>query len=76
MVNPAIFETLQAKIDEDAQVREELRNILQVLEKQGRASFLFFFPLLSGPSRTNQPKAEQRNQYYLAHIRHLQHNVG
>ncbi|KAI9873384.1 MAG: hypothetical protein M1830_000474, partial [Pleopsidium flavum] len=34
MVNPAIFEHLQAKIDEDAQVREELRNILQILERQ------------------------------------------
>ena len=35
MVNPAIFEVLQTKIDEDSQVREELKNILQVLEKQG-----------------------------------------
>lgn len=35
MVNPAIFEHLQAKIDEDSHVREELRNILQNLEKQG-----------------------------------------
>jgi hypothetical protein len=39
MVNPAIFEHLQAKIDEELNVREELRNILQVLEKQGRSSF-------------------------------------
>ena len=37
MVNPAIFEHLQAKIDEDTQVREELRSILRVLERQGRA---------------------------------------
>lgn len=36
MVNPAIFEHLQAKIDEDARVREELRNFLQDLEKQGK----------------------------------------
>jgi hypothetical protein len=35
MVNPAIFEHLQAKIDEDSLVREELRTILQNLEKQG-----------------------------------------
>ncbi|KAI9835044.1 MAG: hypothetical protein M1819_002596 [Sarea resinae] len=34
MVNPAIFEHLQAKIDEDAQVKEELREILQTLERQ------------------------------------------
>lgn len=35
MVNPAIFEHLQAKIDEDARVREELRNFLKDLEQQG-----------------------------------------
>lgn len=35
MVNPAIFENLQIKIDEDTQIREELRNILAVLEKHG-----------------------------------------
>ena len=35
MVNPAIFEHLQVKIDQDARVREELRNKLQILEKQG-----------------------------------------
>lgn len=38
MVDPAIFEHLQTKIDEDSKVREELRNKLQDLEKQG--SFL------------------------------------
>jgi len=38
MVDPAIFEYLQSKIDEDSQVREELKNILQVLEKQGRST--------------------------------------
>lgn len=36
MVNPAIFTHLQSKIDEDAAVREELRDIVQTLEKQGR----------------------------------------
>ena len=35
MVNPAIFEHLQEKIDEDVHVRDELRDILSVLEKQG-----------------------------------------
>ncbi len=37
MVDPTIFEHLQAKIEEDGSVREELRNILQVLERQGSA---------------------------------------
>lgn len=41
MVNPVIFEHLQAKIDEDAHVREELRDILQILERQGRARLSF-----------------------------------
>ncbi|MCJ1339256.1 hypothetical protein MMC09_004545 [Bachmanniomyces sp. S44760] len=36
VVDPAIFGYLQAKIDEESQVREELRNIVQTLEKQGR----------------------------------------
>ncbi|KAL8864808.1 MAG: hypothetical protein Q9174_007212, partial [Haloplaca sp. 1 TL-2023] len=35
MVDPAIFEQLQANIDSDSQIREELRNILQKLERQG-----------------------------------------
>ena len=35
VVDPAIFGYLQAKIDEESQVREELRNIVQTLEKQG-----------------------------------------
>ncbi|KAF6240536.1 hypothetical protein HO173_001204 [Letharia columbiana] len=34
MFSPAIFEHLQAKLDEDAQVREELRNIVQAMERQ------------------------------------------
>lgn len=35
LVDPAVFQNLQAKIDEDSSVREELKNILQTLEKQG-----------------------------------------
>jgi hypothetical protein len=38
MVDPQIFEDLQAKIDEDAQVKEQIRSILQVLERQGRTA--------------------------------------
>ncbi|MCJ1311753.1 hypothetical protein MMC25_005426 [Agyrium rufum] len=34
MVQPAIFEELQAKIDEETQVRDELKGILNTLEKQ------------------------------------------
>lgn len=35
LVDPAVFQNLQAKIDEDSSVREELKNILQTLERQG-----------------------------------------
>lgn len=36
--SPAVFEHLQAKLDEDAQVREELRNIVQSMERQDRTT--------------------------------------
>ena len=35
LVDPSVFQSLQAKIDEDSSVREELKIILQNLEKQG-----------------------------------------
>lgn len=35
MVDPAIFEDLQAKIDEDTAFRDEIKDIVQTLEKQG-----------------------------------------
>ncbi|PSN66312.1 recombination hotspot-binding protein-like protein [Corynespora cassiicola Philippines] len=36
MVDPAIFQDLQARVDEDSAVRDELRDIVQALEKQNR----------------------------------------
>lgn len=36
MVDPKIFEDLQTKIDEDAEVRDQLKAILQTLERQCR----------------------------------------
>ena len=35
MIDPAIFEQLQSNIDDDSQLREEVRNILQKRERQG-----------------------------------------
>ncbi|MCJ1239467.1 hypothetical protein MMC14_007463 [Varicellaria rhodocarpa] len=47
MVNPSVFEDLQAKIDEDTQIKEELRAILTVLEKQGQSiTELFYYGLI------------------------------
>jgi hypothetical protein len=36
MVDPRIFEQLQTKIDEDSEVREQIKTITQTLERQGR----------------------------------------
>jgi len=37
-VDPAIFSSLQAKIDEETAIRDELRNIVETLSKQGRVT--------------------------------------
>lgn len=37
-VDPAIFSSLQAKIDEETGIRDELKNIVEVLSKQGRVT--------------------------------------
>ena len=38
MIDTSIFEQLQTKIDEDSEVRENIRNAVQSLEKQGTKS--------------------------------------
>ena len=38
MVDPSIFENLQTKIDEDAEARDQIRMILQTLERQDRTT--------------------------------------
>ncbi|KAK7612152.1 putative Translin-1 [Phyllosticta paracitricarpa] len=38
IVDPAIFEQLQERVDQDSAVREELRDIVQTLEKHGRSA--------------------------------------
>ncbi|KAF2835355.1 putative Translin-1 [Patellaria atrata CBS 101060] len=38
MIDPAIFEQLQDIIDQDTEIRDELREILKTLEKQGRST--------------------------------------
>lgn len=37
-IDPSIFSSLQAKIDEEAAIREELRAIVETLTKQGRVT--------------------------------------
>ncbi|KAI9819727.1 MAG: hypothetical protein M1832_003961 [Thelocarpon impressellum] len=50
MVDPAVFVHLQAKIDEDAHVKEEIREILQSLERQGRLTQSILSKVHSTPS--------------------------
>jgi len=50
MVDPAIFEHLQSKIDEDTSFREALRDIVQVLEKQTRTTLSILSRAHSTPS--------------------------
>jgi len=38
MVDPRIFESLQTKIDEDSEVRDQIKVITQTLERQGRTA--------------------------------------
>jgi hypothetical protein len=38
MVDTRIFEDLQTKIDEDTEVKDQIRAILQTLERQGRTT--------------------------------------
>ncbi|PSS20387.1 hypothetical protein M430DRAFT_100859 [Amorphotheca resinae ATCC 22711] len=38
MIDPRIFESLQSKIDEDAEVRDQIREVLQSLDRQGRTA--------------------------------------
>jgi hypothetical protein len=47
-IDPKIFESLQSKIDDDAETRDQIRDILQVLERQGRTAQ----SILSGANST------------------------
>ncbi|KAF4631188.1 hypothetical protein G7Y89_g6944 [Cudoniella acicularis] len=55
MVDPRIFENLQTKIDEDADVRDQIRTILQTLERQGRNAQSILSRAHSTPAAHLQP---------------------
>jgi len=55
MVDPKIFENLQIKIDEDAEVRDQIRAILQTLERQGRNAQSVLSRAHSTPAAQLQP---------------------
>ena len=60
MVDPRIFEDLQAKIDEDADIRDQIKAILQILERQGRNA-------QSVLSRAHSTPAAQRGSQQFVH---------
>lgn len=64
MVDPKIFEQLQANIDDDGRVREELRSILQRLERQGTLYLVLDFRMF----QLTCQKQEPLNHCSLAHI--------
>ena len=61
MIDPQIFEDLQNKIDEDANVREQIRVILQTLERQERGA-------QSVLSRAHATPAAERKSCYLIYL--------
>ncbi|TVY84524.1 Translin-1 [Lachnellula suecica] len=58
MVDPKIFEELQNKIDEDADVREQIRAIVQSLERQGRGAQSILSRAHSTPAAHLKPVIE------------------
>ncbi|KUJ18411.1 Translin [Mollisia scopiformis] len=58
MVDQRIFEQLQIKIDEDAQVRDQIRVITQTLERQGRNAQSVLSRAHSTPAANLQPVLE------------------
>ncbi|XMA13272.1 hypothetical protein WAI453_006063 [Rhynchosporium graminicola] len=55
MVDPRIFEQLQTKIDDDADVRDQIRAITQTLERQGRNAQSVLSRAHSTPSANIEP---------------------
>jgi len=56
MVDPMLFEHLQAKIDEDSQLRQELRDVVQILERQGRNTLSILSRAHSVPQASREPQ--------------------
>ena len=54
MVSPVIFEQLQTKLDEDAQVREELRMIVISMERRDRFTTSVLSRVHSIPNANSQ----------------------
>jgi len=58
MVDGRIFEDLQSKIDEDAKIRDQIRDILQVLDRQSRSAQSILSRAHSTPTSNLPPVIE------------------
>ncbi|OJJ60941.1 hypothetical protein ASPSYDRAFT_780145 [Aspergillus sydowii CBS 593.65] len=66
MIDRAIFESLQAKIDEEAAVRDELRDIVQNLSRKGRSTQATLSRAHSTPAAQLQPVLDDVTKEILA----------
>jgi hypothetical protein len=65
MVDTRIFEDLQTKIDEDAEVRDQIRAILQTLERQGRTTQSILSRAHSTPAAHRECQRHDQNRILL-----------
>ena len=66
-VDPAIFKSLQKKIDEESAIKDELKNFVETLSKQGRVAQSILSRIYNTPTADLQstvltPCAEQLNE--------------
>lgn len=66
MIDPAIFEQLQAKIDEESTVRDELHEIVQTLARRGRSTQAVLSRAHSTPADKLTPILEDATKEILA----------
>ncbi|KAH8695568.1 putative recombination hotspot-binding protein [Talaromyces proteolyticus] len=66
MIDPAIFESLQAKIDEESAVIDELHDIVQALAKKGRTTQAILSRAHSTPAKDLKPVLDEAAQQILA----------
>jgi predicted translin family RNA/ssDNA-binding protein len=66
MIDNAIFENLQAKIDEETAVRDELHEIVQSLSKKGRSTQAILSRAHSTPSDHLKPVLDDATKEIIA----------
>ncbi|GAB7365651.1 hypothetical protein MBLNU230_g6714t1, partial [Neophaeotheca triangularis] len=76
MLDTSIFDDLQKKIDEDVAVKDALRDIVQTLEKQDRATQATLSRAHSTPSSQLQPILDDAAKRLQEEIKTIQHLAG